>query len=204
MTETKDMLIDGPEELEAMQEADAIRESLKIGVRVWKEVDDKTAKLQDEYDAAYSEFISKHEGLIRSLETSKKAAANAKQTLQEKSVELFKLTGEKTWTAFQCAEGWTLQFDDQIMLDWTLTEAPGNVRRELVTLNTRALDKLFRARIEDGGTIKAFEGCKVPPVMGMRSYTGKVLTDKLEALLTVPVVVEPAKQPDKAEDPIPF
>ncbi len=204
MTETKDMLIDGPEELEAMQEADAIRESLKIGVRVWKEVDDKTAKLQDEYDAAYSEFISKHEGLIRSLETSKKAAANAKQTLQEKSVELFKLTGEKTWTAFQCAEGWTLQFDDQIMLDWTLTEAPGNVRRELVTLNTRALDKLFRARIEDGGTIKAFEGCKVPPVMGMRSYTGKVLTDKLAPLLTVPVVVEPAKQPDKAEDPIPF
>ncbi len=204
MTETKDMLIGGPEELEAMQEADAIRESLKIGVRAWKEVDDKTAKLQAEYDAAYSEFISKHEGLIRSLETSKKAAANAKQTLQEKSVELFKLTGEKTWAAFQCAEGWTLQFDDQIMLDWALTEAPGNVRRELVTLNTRALDKLFRARIEEGGTIKAFEGCKVPPVMGMRSYTGKVLTDKVEALLAVPVVVEPAKQPDRVEDPIPF
>lgn len=203
MTET-DMLIDGPEELKAMEEADFIRELLKTEARAWKNQDAKVAKLQAEYDAAEAAFKAQHADLIARLDSAKEGSANLKQRLQKQTVDLFKLTGEKTWAAFQCAEGWTLQFDDQIMLEWALTEAPGNVRRELVTLNTRALDKLFRARIEDGGTIKAFEGCKVPPIMGMRSYTGKVLTDKLEALLTVPVVVEPAKQPDKTEDPIPF
>lgn len=185
---------------------EALRESLKIGVQVWQEYDAQTAELQAKYDAAYSEFISKHEGLIRSLETSKKAASNAKQTLQEKSVELFKLTGEKTWAAFQCAESWTLQFDEKVMLEWALNEAPGNIRRELVALNTRAVDKLLRARIEDSGTVTPWEGCKVPPAMGMRTYTGKVLTDKIQALLAAeaPVVEVKSEAPKQTEEPIPF
>lgn len=164
---------------------EALRESLTIGVRVWKEYDAETADLQAKYDAAKAAFEAEHASLIKKLETTKAAASNAKQVLQDKAVELYKLTGEKTWAAFQCAEGWTLQFDERVMLDWALNEAPGNIRRELVALNTRAVDKLLRARIEEGGTIKAWEGCKAPPAIGLKNYTGKVLTDKIATLLAV-------------------
>jgi len=187
---------------------EALRESLTIGVQVWQEYDAQTAELQAKYDAAKAAFEAEHADLIKKLETSKAAASNAKQVLQQKTVELYKLTGEKTWTAFQCAESWSLEFDDQIMLDWALNEAPGNLRRELLTLNTRALDKIMRPRIEETGVLKPWEGCKVPPAMARRSYTGKVLTEKIGALLaSKPEPVEQGsveKTSAKTEEPIPF
>lgn len=120
--------------------------------------------------------------LAEAKSTTAKDRDELKADLQNAAILRQKLTGEKTWKAFQCAVSWTPKYDESALLVWALNHAPGEVRSQLISLNKTAANNLIKSRADEQGIIKGYEGAAAIPAMVEQTYTGKILADKLTTL----------------------
>lgn len=186
------------------EEKQAAIESLEAATldkaTVYKITEMNRVRMQERFDKFYEEFQEQHKALIHNLNDAKIHAASEHEFLQQAAVARRLLTGDKTWKAFQAAEVLKPQYDPMGMLVWALNDAPGDVRYELIQLNTKAADKLILDRADENGVPKVYEGSRPLPALVMKTYTGKVLTKELQALLINPPtpetkLVEPVGEP---------
>ncbi len=137
---------------------------------------------QAQFDAAYSAWKEANQSLFDDVDEAKLEAQLAKDFMQSAAVARRLLTGDKTWKAFQAAESWKPEYDQQAIYEWALRYAPGMIRDRILSLNIKEVDKLVLERINEAGMTTAFEATPAMPAIAKRIYTGKVLMKELAAL----------------------
>lgn len=196
-----------------LSEIDALL--LEKGV-AYREAEEAAKTAKNALDAAKRAWEEANKALIDAALNATTKADALKTELQQAATQRTALTGEKTWKAFQTAETVKPVYDAKALLSWALTQAPGQIRDKLVSLNTTAANALLLERRADDGTFRPFEGAPVPAVAYEIVLVGKIISKELallalpskEAVLTADFVAEQVKPvvstPKPELDPIPF